>query len=169
MPLAALRRLPVAWQPLAIKIGFNLMPAFRGSGGRVVFVSADFRHMRVRLPLNWRTRNVVGTLFGGSLFAITDGPHAVLLMLALGSDVVVWDKGGSIRFRRPGRETLYADCIVTAGEVEEVRAALAVAGETDRSFVVEIKDRQGVVHAVVERTVYIADKQHYKQKGGNNL
>jgi acyl-coenzyme A thioesterase PaaI-like protein len=168
MPLAALRRLPVAWQPLAIKIGFNLLPAFRGTGGRVVAVSADFRHMRVRLPLSWRTRNVVGTLFGGSLFAITDGPHAVMLMLALGPDVVVWDKAATIRFRRPGRGTLYADFVVTPEEIADIRAALTAEAETDRSFVVEIKDREGVVHAIVERTVYIADKEHYRQKEGGS-
>ena len=168
MPLAALRRLPAAWQPLAIKIGFNLLPAFRGSGGRVVSVSADFQRMRMRLPLSWRTRNVVGTLFGGSLFAITDGPHAVMLMLALGPDYVVWDKGATIRFRRPGKGTLYADCVVTPDEIADIRAALAVEPELDRTFAVEIQDRDGVVHAIVERTVYIADKQHYKQKGGNN-
>lgn len=168
MPLQWLRRLPASLQPLAVRAGFNLHPAFRGSGGRVVHVSADLKHMRVRLPLSWRTRNLVGTLFGGSLFSITDGPHALILMAALGSDCVVWDKAGSIRFRKPGRETLYADFMVTDDEIAAIRSALAESGELDRSFTVEIKDRQGVVHAVVERTVYIADKQHYKQKTGGS-
>ncbi|HTY99864.1 MAG TPA: DUF4442 domain-containing protein [Rhodocyclaceae bacterium] len=168
MPLSWLHRLPASWRPLAVKAGFNLHPAFRGTGGRVVHVAADLRHMRVRLPLSWRTRNLVGTLFGGALFAITDGPHALILMAALGSDCVVWDKAGSIRFRRPGRETLYADFMVTAEEIADIRGILAAAGELDRSFVVEIKDRHGVVHAVVERTVYVADKRHYKQKTGGS-
>jgi hypothetical protein len=29
---------------------------------------------------------------------------------------------------------------------------------------VELKDGSGVVHSVIERTVYIANKEHYKQK-----
>jgi hypothetical protein len=168
VPLVWLRRLPAAWQPLAVKVGFNLHPAFRGSGGRVVQVSADLHHIRVRLPLGWRTRNLVGTLFGGSLFGITDGPHPLMLMAALGPDVVVWDKAAAIRFRRPGRGTLYADFVVTPEEIADIRAALTAEAETDRSFVVEIKDREGVVHAIVERTVYIADKEHYRQKEGGS-
>jgi len=29
-----------------------------------------------------------------------------------------------------------------------------------------LKDRQGIVHAVVERTVYIAEKNYYRRKAG---
>jgi len=32
--------------------GFNLFPAFRGTGGRVTYIPGDFREARVRLPLN---------------------------------------------------------------------------------------------------------------------
>ena len=42
--------------------GFNLFPAFRGTGGRITYIAGDFREARVRLPLNWRTRNYVGTM-----------------------------------------------------------------------------------------------------------
>ncbi|MCV6810777.1 DUF4442 domain-containing protein, partial [Achromobacter ruhlandii] len=33
-----------------------------------------------------------------------------------------------------------------------------------RTYTVELKDKDGVVYAVVERTIYIADKKYYKQK-----
>ena len=56
-----------------VRMGFNLHPAFRSTGGRVVHVAPDLRHIRVRLPLTWKTKNIVGSLYGGSLFAITDG------------------------------------------------------------------------------------------------
>jgi hypothetical protein len=107
---------------------------------------------------------VVGTLFGGSLFAVTDGPHPTLLMAALGPDVVVWDQEASIRYRTPGRGTLYADFLISPEEVAAVRAALAEDGETRRVYRVELKDRHGRVHTLVERTVYIAKKSHYKNK-----
>ncbi len=159
-----LKRLPPRLAAWAVRVGFNWHPAYRRAGGRVVHVAPDLTSMRVRLPLNRRTRNVVGTLFGGSLFAITDGPHPTLLMAALGPDFIVWDKEASIRYRRPGRTTLYADFAVEPGEVDIVRAELARAGETVRNYLVELKDDAGVVHAVVERAVYIADKAHYRNK-----
>ena len=56
--------------------------------------------VRVKLPLNWRTRNYVGTIFGGSLYGAVDPVYMIMLMKVLGRDYVVWDKAASIRFRR---------------------------------------------------------------------
>jgi hypothetical protein len=159
-----LDRLPRSWKPYVIRFGFNLHPAYRRTGGRVEYVSPDLTLIRVRLQLNRSTRNLVGSIFGGSLFAVTDGPHPFLLITALGSDYIVWDKAASISFKRAGRSTLYADCIVSAEEVAEVREILTRQPEVDRIYRVELKDGDGIVHSIVERTVYIANKEYYKQK-----
>ncbi len=149
-----------------VRMGFNFHPAFRGTGGRVEHVSQDLRHIRVRLPLNWKTKNIVGSLYGGSLFAITDGAHPMMLMAALGPDYIVWDKAASIRYRKPGYSTLFADFRLSTEELAEIRSALEQSPELDRSFVVELKDEHGVIHTVVERTVYIAEKNYYRNKNG---
>lgn len=162
--MRGLARLPPRWQARVMRLGFNLHPAFRGTGGRVEYIAPDLSHIRVRLPLTWRTRNVLGTLYGGSLFSVTDGPHPTMLMLALGRNAIVWDKAATIRYRRPGRGTLYVDFLITPEEIAGIHADLAQHGETERTYLVELKDRDGVVHAQVERTIYIADKAHYKQK-----
>ncbi|NTV11653.1 MAG: DUF4442 domain-containing protein [Zoogloea sp.] len=159
-----LKRLPPVWRARLLRLGFNFHPAFRGTGGWVEYISPDISHIRVRLPLTRRTRNIVGSLYGGSLFAVTDGVHPMMLMSALGSGVVVWDKAATIRYRKPGFSTLYADFHLEPGEVKEIRSALAAHREVDRTYLVELKDRHGVVHTVVERTIYIADKHYYKQK-----
>jgi acyl-coenzyme A thioesterase PaaI-like protein len=159
-----LNKCPQRWKPFVIRYGFNLHPAYRRTGGRVDYVSPDLATIRVRVPLNRGTRNLVGTIFGGSLFAITDGPHPFLLILALGRDYVIWDKAASIQYKRPGRTTLYGDCTITAEEIAEVKDILTRQQEVDRVYRVELKDESGVVHAIVERTVYIANKEHYRQK-----
>ena len=164
MKPAWLSKVPPAWRARMVRMGFNLHPAFRGTGGRVVHVADDLSHIRIRLPLTWRTKNIVGSLYGGSLFAVTDGVHPMMLMAALGDGVIVWDKAASIRYKKPGFSTLFADFSLTTVEVAEIRQALDLHPELDRTFLVELKDEQGVVHTVVERTVYIADKNHYRQK-----
>jgi acyl-coenzyme A thioesterase PaaI-like protein len=164
MKPAWLSRVPPAWRARMLRMGFNLHPAFRGTGGRVEHVAPDLSHIRVRLPLNWRTRNVVGSIYGGSLFAVTDGLHPLMLMAALGNDVIVWDKAASIRYRKPGTSTLHADFSLPPGEVVAIRAALQAHPELDRTYTVELKDDHGVVHTVVERTVYIAAKHHYQSR-----
>ena len=162
-----LNKCPKAWRAHVVRFGFNLHPAYRRTGGRVEYVSPDLTTIRVRLPFNRGTRNLVGSIFGGSLFAVTDGPHPTLLLMGLGREYVVWDKAASIQYKKPGRSTLYADCIVSAEEIAEVKDILTRQPEVDRIYRVELKDGSGIVHSVVERTVYIANKDHYKQKGNS--
>lgn len=164
MKPAWLARVPPAWRARMVRMGFNLHPAFRGTGGRVEHVAHDLSHIRIRLPLSWRTKNVVGSLYGGSLFAVTDGVHPMMLMAALGDGFIVWDKAASIRYKKPGYSTLYADFLLDAGEVAKIKKSLLQNPELDRTYLVELKDEHGTVHTAVERTVYIADKNYYRQK-----
>jgi hypothetical protein len=164
MKPAWLARVPPAWRARMVRMGFNLHPAFRGTGGRVEHVAHDLSHIRIRLPLTWRTKNVVGSLYGGSLFAVTDGVHPMMLMAALGDGVIVWDKAANIRYKKPGYSTLYADFLLDPDDVEDIRNSLLQNPELDRTYLVELKDEHGTVHTVVERTVYIADKNYYRQK-----
>ena len=168
MKPAWLAKLPRPWGARLVRMGFNLHPAFRSTGGRVVHVAPDIRHIRIRLPLTWKTKNIVGSLYGGSLFAITDGAHPAMLMAALGEDYIIWDKAASIRYRKPGYTTLYADFRVTPEEMAGIRDVLAERHEVDWIFQIEIKDADGVVHTVVERTVYIAEKNYYRLKSGGD-
>lgn len=78
---------------------FNFFPAYRGTGGRVAYIAGDWQEVRVRLPLSWRTRNYVGTIYGGSIYASVDPIYMLMLMKILGSDYIVWT-----RPRRSGLE-----------------------------------------------------------------
>lgn len=164
MKPAWISKLPEHWRARALRIGYNWHPAFRGTGGKVVYVAPNLRHIRIALSLSRRTSNLAGSIYGGSLFSITDGAHPLMLMLALGDGYIVWDKAAKIRYRKPGYSTLWADFELGDATLAEIKQALAQKPELDHTFLVEIKDAQGTVYAVVERTIYIADKQHYRQK-----
>ncbi len=137
---------------------FNLFPAYRGSGARVTYVAADFRELRVRLPLTWRSRNVVGTIFGGSMYAAVDPMYMLMLMRCLGRDYIVWDKAASIRFRKPGRTTLLATFRLDDAELDAIRSATATGEPVNRTYKVDLLDAEGVVHASVEKVIYIRRK-----------
>lgn len=141
------------------RLAFNLFPAYRGTGGRIAYIADDWREIRIRLPLSLRTRNYVGTIFGGSMYGAVDPIYMVMLIRLLGPEYVVWDKAASIRFRRPGRATLHARFVVDDAELEAIRAALADAPAIDRTYTVELADAEGVVHATVEKTIHIRRKK----------
>ena len=157
-------RIPVAWRPALLRLGLNYFPAYRATGARIIHVSADLKHVVVRLPLTRRTRNGVGTLYGGSLYSATDPIFAILLAINLGRDYVVWDKSASIRFRRPGRGALLAAFTISDEDLAVVRETVAREGQCDRTFCVQFRDAQGLVHVEVEKTVYIARKDHYRDR-----
>jgi acyl-coenzyme A thioesterase PaaI-like protein len=139
--------------------GFNWFPAYRGTGGRIDYIARDLREIRIRVPLSRRTRNYVGTIFGGSMFGAVDPVYMVMLIRALGRDYVVWDKEATIRFRRPGRTTLYARFVLDDAELDAIRDALTRAPAVDRVYTVELKDVEGTVHAVIEKTIHVRKKR----------
>jgi len=135
--------------------GFNLFPAFRGTGARITYIAGDYREMRVELPLNRCTRNYVGTIFGGSLYGAVDPHYMIMLIKILGPGYIVWDKAATIRFQKPGRGTLYARFLLDDEEIATIRRLTETAPSIDRVYNVDLTDAEGVVHASVEKTIYI--------------
>src|SRR5712692_7940258 len=132
--------MPESFRSRLLRWKFNLFPAYRGTGGRVTYIAGDFREVRVRLPLSWRTRNYVGTIYGGSLYGAVDGVYMVMLSRIRGPEYTVWDKAATIRFRKPGRSTLYARFVISEGEIATIRELAATAPSIDRVYTVDLVD-----------------------------
>jgi len=138
---------------------FNFFPAFRGTGGRVTYIASDWSEVRIKVPLNWRTRNYVGTIYGGSMYGAVDPFYMVMLIKRLGPEYIVWDKAATVRFKKPGRGTLTAQFLVQDEELRAIERALANgAASVDRVYQVDLADAAGAVVATVEKVVYIRRK-----------
>lgn len=124
----------------------------------MTYISDDFHELRMKLPLSWRTRNYVGTIYGGSIYASIDPLYMLMLMHILGDGYVVWDKAAKVRFRKPGKTTLYASFVLTTEEIAEIKALAETERSVDRIYNVELKDKEGTLHASIEKTLYIAKK-----------
>ena len=136
----------------------NLWPPFLFSGISVREISQDFRHTKVRLKKKPLTTNYVGTLFGGSLFAMTDPFYMVMIMKNLGKEYIVWDKRSEIEYVSPGKSTVFAEFDLRDEELDEIRREVAAAGKYLKWFDVEIKSADGVVVAIVKKQIYIRKK-----------
>ena len=138
-----------------LRWAFNLYPAYRGTGGRVTYIASDFREIRVKLPHSLRTRNYVGTIFGGSMYGCVDPMYMIMLIRILGREYVVWDKSATIRFRKPGKSTLFATFRLDDAELDTIRDLTASGTPVDRTYNVDLVDAEGVVHASVEKVIYV--------------
>lgn len=142
----------------------NVFPTYWGTGARAIFLSTDFKEVQIKLPLTWRTRNYVGTIFGGSIYAAADPIYMIQLIQLLGKSYVVWDKSASIRFFRPGNKTLYARFLISDELLEQIKKDVAEKQEFDLTLDVDFTDLSGKIYAQVSKVLYIADKSFYKEK-----
>lgn len=151
--------MPESWKTRLSRWGFNWFPAYRGSGARIDYIAQDWMEVRIRLPLNWRTRNYVGTTFGGSIYSAVDPIYMVMLMKTLGERYVVWDKAATIQFRLPGRSTLHAVFKLESAELDAIRAEVAHSGKSERRYVVQLVAAEGEMAATCEKVVSIRARQ----------
>jgi len=150
--------LPIKWTPLRLKFILNLYGPYLGAGVRVIYISPDWRELRVRMKLRWYNRNAVGTHFGGSLYAMVDPHLMLLLMQSLGRDYIVWDQAAHIEFRKPGKGTVTARLAVSDADLAQIRDRTANGQPFRPEFQVSITDAEGDVVAQVVKTLYVRRK-----------
>lgn len=136
----------------------NIWPPFLFSGISVLHISKDFRQVKVRLKKKLLTSNYVGTLFGGSLFAMTDPFYMVMILKNLGKEYIVWDKRSEIEYVSPGKSTVYAEFNLADEELDEIRLQVASEGKFLKWFEVEVKSADGTIVAIVKKQIYIRKK-----------
>lgn len=143
---------------------FNRFPAIRGTGAYITFISNDWYEIHVKLPLSWRTRNIVGTVFGGSIYAAVDPFYMIQLMKILGKDFVVWDKAASIRFKKPIRKVAFAKFLLSEELINKIKQDVLLNGEVDIELPVSFKDKNDIEYALINKKIYIASKEFYTKK-----
>jgi acyl-coenzyme A thioesterase PaaI-like protein len=156
--------MPESFRTKITRLGFNFFPAYFGTGAWISYLADDYHELHLKLPLSWRTRNYVGTIFGGSMFGAIDPILMVMFINILGRDYVVWDKSANIQFKRPGKDTLYAKVLIKPEEIVEIKAALETTKSLDRVYRVELVNKAGKVHAIIEKTLYFSKKDRNNKK-----
>ena len=153
------------YKPGFVKFALNSWPPFWGAGIKILYISDDFRQVRVRLKLRWWNKNANRSQYGGSMFSLTDPIYALMLMGILGEQYFVWDKQASINFIQPGRGDLFADFDLTAAQLDEIYRQTSSGDKSFPEFIVHIKDGQGDIVAEVQRKLYVRKKPKYREEG----
>jgi len=134
----------------------NLYPPLLGAGIRVHRI--DELTIRVDMKLTALNRNIVGTHFGGSLYSMCDPWFMLILMRALGSGYIVWDKFASIQFLQPGRGTVTGTFHIPQERIEEIRHQADTGQKVEPVFTVDVFEAGGQAVAHVEKLLYVRRK-----------
>lgn len=146
------------------KYGFNFSPMYKRTTAKIISVSDDLQEVKIKIPISYKNKNYAGSIFGGSLFSATDPIYMIQLIQILGNNYVVWDKSASIKYRRPAKKTAYASFSFTDDEIEAIRLEVAHKKEITVEKELAITDQDNTIFADVFKTLYVADKQFYKEK-----
>lgn len=140
---------------------FNFYPPFIGAGIRVK-ISKDVKTVDVSMRLTFWNRNYVKTHFGGSLYSMCDPFYFFLLMENLGREYIVWDKGASIVFRKPGKGRVHARFHIAEERYNEIRETAESGESVNPEFRADVIDDNGDIVASVEKILYIKKKSPKK-------
>lgn len=142
----------------------NYWPCVWCTGGKIRFLSDDFRELHVGLEKNIRTLNRVGTVYGGSIYSSVDPYFMLMMMWILGTEYVVWDKAAKVKFLRPITGKVKARFFLSEELIEKTKKEISEKGETVFDLPLKYEDESGTLYATFEKTVYAASKSHYEKK-----
>lgn len=140
----------------------NYYPPYMGAGIKVIDYNEDFTRFEVEMKLTWYNRNLVGTQFGGSLYAMCDPFYMFILLANLGTDYIVWDKTGAIDFIKPGIGTVRAVFKISKATIQEIKNEVDLVGKKVFQFQTQVVDLEGNIVAKVEKGVYVRKKDFKK-------
>jgi hypothetical protein len=162
------RNAPRALAPWQLRWMLNLYPPLLFNAVRVVQVSSDFHHLRVRVARVPWTRNLHGTMFGGTIYAAAD-PFPALMFWQIfahrGRHVQVWLRRARVHYKKPAATALTLDFHIDAGDVAEAEHALAGAGRFARYYATDAVDRAGDVCCTVDTEVYLRVPREGQREG----
>ena len=147
------------------KFRFNLFPAFRASGGKIIFVSHDYKEIHTVFQLKKKKKNYHGTGFGGAIYSSMDPIYPMQLIFLLGSEYVVWDKSATIDYIKPVTQNVYAKFEMPDAVINEIKEQINANGKYIITLPVEYVDKEQTnIYAKATKTIYIASREYYNSR-----
>jgi hypothetical protein len=132
----------------------ELYPPFVPMRIKVLEITKDWRTVRILLPLNARSRNPGGVMFGGYQAALAD-PIAALACARVFPGYSVWTRAMSISFDHGGNSDLEMRFALTPEQEQDIRMGLQNEGRATPTFEYGYVRKDGVCCTVIRKTVAI--------------
>lgn len=152
----------LGWLPYARRI--QLYPPFWLMGVKVLEWSEDNTLIRIRLPLNWKSKNMGESMFGGYQASLAD-PIPALACSRIFTDYDVWSSRLIVDFRRPGSTDLELRFQFDAAQIAQIRAELQARGRSNPVFDYGYYLADGTQCTTVKCTVAIRESGYLQDKG----
>jgi len=116
------------------------------------------------MGLRFYNKNIVGIQYGGNLFSMTDPCYMIMLMINMGNTYKIIDQSASIEFVKPGLGPVVAECSLSQNDIDDIVQQTKNGDKCLKTFIVNIKNEQDEIIAIVTRVVYIRKKIEPQEK-----
>ena len=135
----------------------SFWPPYFFAGISVIEVNEDFTKIKVQMNQRpWNT-NYVGSHFGGSLYSMCD-PFFMFILLHHLPGHIIWDKGASFRFKKPGYGKVIATFEISKSSIDQIKKDAAQNYSISPIFKTNILDETGDIIFALEKTLYVKKK-----------
>jgi len=137
----------------------NFYPPLFFAGIRLKEINNNATQLIVRMRLNIFNRNMFGTHFGGSLYAMCDPFYVFIIASHLKNDYIIWDKSACIQFVKPGKGKVQAIFEIPKAELDIIKNEVDSGLKKNFFFETVVTDEQKNIVAKVKKEVYIRKKR----------
>ncbi len=136
----------------------SLYPPYLGAGIKLKSVNEDFTRFEVQMKMRWYNKNIYGTHFGGSLYAMSDPFFVFIILNYLGKDYIVWDKSAKIDFIKPGKGTVKVVFEISKEKLEALKKDIDEKGKNTYFFETEVTNSENEIVARIKKEIYVKRK-----------
>lgn len=147
--------------PRKAKFLLNLYPPFLFNRIRIQSISKDFTEVKVKIKKSIWNKNMAGTIFGGTLFSAADPFIAVMywqiFSIRFDQKIIVWLKGAEIVYKKPSATDMFLYFKIEEEDILLAKKTLEEKGKHFSEYLVELKNTNGEVCAVVKLNSYLGN------------
>lgn len=136
----------------------NYYPPLFFAGIKLKKIEKEATRLTVQMKLNVFNKNMFGTHFGGSLYAMCDPFYVFIISSYLKKDYITWDKSACIDFKKPGKGKVQAIFDIPKEKLAEIKQEVDREGKKTYFFNTVVTDEKQNVIASVKKEVYIRKK-----------
>ena len=132
-------------------------------GVRLLETRDNWRQVRVRVPLNFFTRNMGGSMFGGTQSSVAD-PIPALACARVFPGYSVWTRSLKLDFDHPGLTDLELRFTLSSEQEADIRRDLERRGRSTPTFELAYFDRNDRLCTRIHNTVAIRPRGYRRQR-----
>ena len=135
----------------------SFWPPYFFSGIKVISVNDSFTKIDVCMKHRFWNTNYVGSHFGGSLYSMCD-PFYMFILLHHLKGHIIWDKGASFVFKKPGYGPMYVTFEISSNTIDQLRCEAEKSFSISPIFKTRVRDQNDDTIIELEKVLYIKKK-----------